>query len=192
MSDTTTVGDLRSRLRSDTRDRHETLDQRLFRHDLAERDGLTTFLLTQATALATLLGVVTEGARALETAKDLLARAQSDLRVLGVTASELEQRPAPMSALAFDYVVFGSRLGNTFLRKAWAASVDPQVQTAQSYFTAPDGLDGWRFFARSMALRPAVGSEADATVADAARAFLIYHDALDGAERQMERAYAST
>ena len=169
-----TPNDLRGRLRGETADVHDRLDQRISEMELSTPLGLGQFLSLQATALSAIMPLAGQASSA-PVIQDLMERASRDLAGLGITAPgdtpPLGTAPHP---LAVDYVIAGSRLGTKFLRQRWLTSDDPKVQMADAYFTAPDYIDHWRHFCQTASAIDASCAIADTVVADAISLFELY------------------
>ena len=120
----------RGLLRSETREAHEALDAHFSQFDLSDARDYGAFLLAHAAAFLPIEEALTEaGAARLFPEWDGMVRAGwlvRDLEALGL------EMPAPIAPPAFDsdaaivggaYVLEGSRLGGTVLRKAVGADL---------------------------------------------------------------------
>lgn len=164
---------LRARLRADTKAAHVALDDLVGGFDLADAEGLRGFLTMQALAFRG-LGRISQKARTAGLIRDLERAVHLDLETLGhkrPEGAELPEITAPVEGLAVDYLVAGSRLGSTVLRKRWGAATHPQVKAADRYFGGPDHLEHWRAFVSRAEKVPGLGPEADRVVADAVDLF---------------------
>ncbi|RVV98455.1 hypothetical protein EKE94_05920 [Mesobaculum littorinae] len=192
---------LRWRLRQDTRDEHEALDAMLADCDVATAPGLAAFLAVQADALARLAPICADGATR-RFVIDLLAAARTDLRALGVVdpepagtdtaTSAFDGVPAPrmLDPLAVDYVIFGSRLGNTVMHRHWSATADPAARQAGRFLSLPVPADGWRGLTARLSAMPATGVDADRTICDARAVFALYGRAAVARRAEVYRASA--
>lgn len=165
---------LRERLKSGTREDHAKLDCGMSRLDLRERADYASFLRVNEAGLAA-LARSSLGSEIAEIVSDLSTRCRSDLDRLGFAA--LPELDCPkLDALAVEYVVLGSRLGNKVLKKRWSRSSDLHVQSASAYFDAPEYLDKWREFLTGAA---AVDHGTAVRIVDDARSiFRLFHVAL--------------
>lgn len=115
----------RALLREETREAHERLDAHFSRYDLADRDNYAAFLTAHAAAFMPIEEALTEaGAARLFPEWPSMVRArwlESDLDALGLPT------PDPITPPRFEtdadicggaYVLEGSRLGGSVLRKA--------------------------------------------------------------------------
>ena len=152
---------LRTRLRHDTQIEHQRLDACVSQMDLTTVGGLRAFLQMQALALPALLKI-SDTAHCVPMMRALLHAARSDL----VTLAHKDMPPA--HPLAIDYVVSGSRLGSTILKKRWQSASDPAVHAANAYFSAPDYLACWKTFCATSATIDASAALSDRVIADAA------------------------
>lgn len=136
--------------------------------DLADADGLRGFLTMQALAFHG-LGKVAHKAQTAALIRDLEHAVHLDLETLGHKRPERAGLPAitaPVEGLAVDYLVAGSRLGSSVLKKRWAAAIHPQVKAADRYFGGPDHLEYWKAFVARSEEMPGQGQLADKVVAD--------------------------
>lgn len=120
----------RARLREETREAHERLDAHFSQYDLSDRDDYAAFLTAHAAAFIPIERALTDaGAARLFPDWSEMIRSHwlaADLEALGIAM------PAPVDPPAFDgqaaicagaYVLEGSRLGGTVLRKAVGADL---------------------------------------------------------------------
>ena len=175
---------LRDRLRDETSEVHKTLDERISEFDLTTLSGLTSFLLSQESAMLR-LSLNSENAKSQQAMRVLSKCALCDLKTLGEAPLRLADANVVLHPLAVDYVISGSRLGTAVLKKRWLASCDPKVRTANNYFGAPTYSELWREFCREATVKPASGANADQTVEDAHRVFKIYLNLVDEVRPRM-------
>lgn len=122
-------------LRRVTRPWHDGVEAAFEAFDLRTRDGLSGFLLRQATALFPLERSL-ERAGVAELLADWPARRRApalaaDLAQLGVEAPpwvDLPDLPTPCHMLGVLYVVEGSKLGGRVLHRRVVTSPDPEVR----------------------------------------------------------------
>ncbi|WP_424973912.1 hypothetical protein [Dinoroseobacter sp. S124A] len=153
--------------------------------DLRRRDGLAGFLGMQTAALSVLTGFESsqDCRRVMD---DILARAKSDLRVLGVRPNHMTcdalRAPHP---LALDYVIAGSRLGTQVLKRRWTAATDPLTQRASAYFSAPTYIEFWRGFCQQTETIPGTDPVAKVVLKDADRIFKFYNACAKSARKSL-------
>lgn len=142
---------LRTRLRRDTQTAHANLDRVITAFDVASVPGLKAFLSLQRHALTTLTKTEPFPACA-PMMQDLLVRIDEDQRKIGATGP---LAPDPFRChfhpKAIDYVMAGSRLGTTVLRRQWEASKSDLVQQTNAYFSAPSYIEYWQQFSKDAA-----------------------------------------
>lgn len=173
LDDTPTASDsLRDRMRRDSAGLHHALDDRLGGLSLCHADGLTDFLRINERGFSALAACTGQGA---DIAADLAERLRRDLAILNATPlPPAPAFPGGISALAIDYVVLGSRLGTSFLKRIWAGAADPLVRRANNYFEAPAQADAWRDFCKQTCNMPPQGDTADCVVDDIIRIFRLF------------------
>ena len=163
---------LRDRLRQDTAEAHKSLDAMLDTYDLRRADGLGRFLQVNERGFAALAGTQAASARV---AADLSRRMRTDLAVLGRLPLP---RAAPLrdslSALAIDYVVYGSRLGARIQQRQWASATDPLVRRATQTFGTEPEIDAWKRFCDQAGGMPATGATADRAIDDSRLIFGLF------------------
>lgn len=159
-----TYGNLRARLRAETQDVHEKLDNALGFLDVSETEGQRLFLKGNAYAFAELIGHSS-------TARDLLIHrlklANEDLASFGVSPVEI-RFPAgevPLDELGVSYVVAGSHLGAKVLMRRW------NTPTEKKFLSDGTLPNLWRSVLEALSVIPANGSRADAVVESAKTCF---------------------
>lgn len=172
---------LRTRLRDDLSHVHERLDSRLSLADLTTGQGLRRFLFAQSfgfrqvmarlddqdpPATAPLLSRIAEALDA-----DLATLDAPDARDVAGQGARPEADEPPLSGLAIDYMVLGSGLGTTVLRRSWAEGTDDDVRAAGQYFTLPRPPQPWRDLVMHLGDLPASGDRADRITGDAEQIF---------------------
>lgn len=163
---------LRERIRQDSAALHHTLDKSLGSLCLLDPVGLTAFLKINERGLSALAGYSGTGGRI---AADLVDRLRRDLAILGTDPlPPAPPLPADLSPLAVDYVVLGSRLGTSVLRRDWVRATHPLVQRACNYFTAPAQVDAWRAFCGQTGNMPSSGQAADCVSGDILQIFRLF------------------
>lgn len=115
----------RARLREETREAHERLDAHFSQYDLSQREDYAAFLTAHATAFVPIEQALTDAGAALlfpdwpEMIRS--RRLVEDLKALGIALPNLIEPPTFNNAAAIcggAYVLEGSRLGGSILRKA--------------------------------------------------------------------------
>lgn len=113
--------------------------------DIAERDGFLIFAQVHFACFGILLGSETKSARGKDMLGEMVDALDKDLRRLGSTEHRVPRSTGMnFDPLALDYMVGGSRLGTKILRKRWAATLDPKVQDADTYFNLTSDPNYWR------------------------------------------------
>ena len=84
--------------------------------------------------------------------------------------------PEDPEPLAIDYVVLGSRLGSSVLKRHWAQAEDPRVRDASCYFSAPAQVRRWQAFCRQTREMSPKNAAADRAVDDTRRIFALFND----------------
>lgn len=168
---------LRERIRQDSADLHHALDTSMGSLCLRDPADLATFLKINERALSALAGHPGIGGRI---AAGLVIRLRRDLDILGAELlPPAPPLPADLSPLAVDYVVLGSRLGTSVLRRDWARATDPLVQQACTYFSAPAQVDAWREFCGQTGNMPSTGNDADCVSGDILQIFRLFCSSAD-------------
>ena len=170
---------LRDRLRADTASGHECVDRAYSSLDLAQPDGLRTFLRAQ---LSVLLSVRCDPGPHAAAAQDLglrmVAALEADLRDLrGRQAAPVGERQ--LDATAILYILLGSSLGTAVLHRRWLEATDPAVMATGRYLGLAPPQGAWRHLCEELAERPAEGAEADRIVQDARELFELHQAVLE-------------
>ena len=179
---------LRDRLRTDMAPKHERVDRSCSFLDLAQPDGLRTFLRAQ---LSVLLSVRCRPGHHATAVQDLGSRMAAALET---DLHDLDGCPvAPvgecrLNATAMFYMLLGSGLGTRVLRRRWLEATDPAVTTAGRYLGLLPPHGAWRHLCEELAERPAEGADADRIVRDAGRLFDLHLAALVGRTLQPDGA----
>ncbi|RED18071.1 hypothetical protein [Pontivivens insulae] len=184
MTDAANEMTLRSRLRGDTMRMHIALDERVSAFDLACSDGLRAYLWMQAAGLVHVCsGPLSHPVHVM--VDDLLLRAKSDLAAL--EAPDLPHaNPHNLDQLATAYVLCGSRLGNSILKRRWQSGA---VGRPEAYFSAPSYIELWRAFVAEASAQPAFGHHADRVVTDANALFGTFLSLAEDAARHRVKAH---
>ena len=169
---------LRDRMRLDTADLHAALDARLGAFDLRDPADLAGFLRINERGFAAIAGAGPDGAVCMgrSIAADLARRIRSDLDRLGTSPLPAVAAPEDPDPLAIDYVVLGSRLGSSVLKRHWAQAEDPRVREASCYFSAPAQVRRWQAFCRQTREMSPKNAAADRAVDDTRRIFALFND----------------
>ncbi len=176
----TAPDNLRLRLRYDTREAHQRLDDSAGGLDLAKLDDAGAFMAAHAAAYHSLkphsaLGRLILGGR--------LQRASKDLTILGLPIPRAQTLKTLEVAddLALLYVISGSHLGAKQLDRQRARSQDSRVRNAHHLLTDPVAPKIWREVVQDLRALPACGARADAIVASANAIFDHFKLAFDHA-----------
>ncbi len=171
---------LRTRLRADTRSRHDTVDAMMEPYDVSLIHGYTSFLLTHLLALAHLKARALRG-----NAADMEADLDQMVGNLVVDLTELGQPAATSFGTALPqctelhpdalrYVLLGSQIGLSHLQKRWQSAHDPRVRSAGAFISHPRDGDRWRTLCARLSQMPSNGRLPDRIVEDAQTVFDIY------------------
>lgn len=162
---------VRSRLRAATAEAHARVDRAFSRFDLARRDSYARFLQAHAAALLPLEPALDAGAApALGIGWEARRRGdalRADLAALGAEPPEAEDLTPitePAAALGTIYVLEGSRLGGSLIKR----SVPNDFPAA---FLAPGPADGWRALLAALEDRLADAALRDEAIAAARAVF---------------------
>lgn len=146
------VGDYRAALQTATAPLHVEIDALFGAFDLADRDGLTRFLMAQAIGMQACQSHIGRfshqafGRNAPDYEQVLLV----DLATLGVDAAKMPRLELPINAAGgagVFYVVAGSRMGAAVLRqRATASTPIGPAHSVCGYFAPGDGPAMWRLF----------------------------------------------
>jgi heme oxygenase len=178
------VCDYRSALRSATAPLHGEIDELFGAFDLADRDGLTRFLVAQAIGMRACQPRTTRfGRQQLGcSAPDYSAMLQQDLAMLGIATDRLPQfdLAEDMADAGVFYVVAGSRMGAAVLRnRATAPTPAGPANTACNYFTATEGSAMWRLFREWLSVAGGPPAELAAMIEAAGATFQLFAQAAE-------------
>ena len=180
---------LRSRLREQTRDAHDSVDTLFGQHDLATREGLSITLQAHAIALRRSLAAL-PGRNSRSYARTLLimlAAIESDLAALGVSPTGVDQSDPTDTAihpLGLIYVIAGSSLGARILLSDIRKSNDPDVVSATRYFSCPESAEMWKSVSTTLMRWTGSKDEEKMIIASAQTAFLWF----EAAHRSVQKA----
>ncbi|SFQ10298.1 hypothetical protein [Tranquillimonas alkanivorans] len=165
---------LRHRLREETSDAHQRVDDLFSTLNLRTVAGLTRFARANHAALEAIQcrpGAGAEKAKALRL--EMVVALERDLEALGAQPRATGQG-RDYDATAVLYILLGSRAGTRLLHRQWSEATDPRVAAAGSYLGSASRSDDWRDLRLDLARRPAQGREADAAVSDAVALFDLF------------------
>lgn len=182
---------LRDQLKQRTRARHDAVEARFDRHDIATLHGLEATLRAHAIALdwcvAVLPGFMVAERNQL---KALRFAASCDLRRLGLFDQTSPPRPDNWTVphpLGLIYVIAGSRLGARVLLKRLAGSGDERVLAATAYLACPAGDDLWQSTRRALERGTVSPDEQTEIISAAETGFDWFSVALERVEGEPER-----
>ncbi|WP_143435219.1 biliverdin-producing heme oxygenase [Henriciella aquimarina] len=183
-------GNLRRRLRQDTRPMHDWVEGVYDRHDIRTREGLAVLLQAHALALSVCLQALPASRqRARQGFQDLLGAIEADLATLGIDRIPAQSSRAPSAdihPLGLIYVVAGSRLGANVLLARVQGSTAPDVRQATQYLACEAGKVLWRDVRTALEdWRGSADEETDIIMA-AQKAFTWFGDACAEIERKYE------
>ncbi|MWD26381.1 hypothetical protein E0K89_002710 [Aquicoccus sp. SCR17] len=160
-------GDLRTQLRSFTRDSHERLDARLARYDLTDPEDRQRFCAIQYRGFSDLGDACGwDAAEATSALRDIHAALAVELGLPVSRSSDPSTRPLHPDAVA--YVTLGSQLGTEAMKRAM-----PEEQRRGAFGLAPDS-DAWRAFRTRIAEDPGDEASRQRILDDARAAFDIF------------------
>lgn len=171
--------ELRDALRNETRDAHEKVDGAFGSLNLAEREDYQRFLAAHYIATAPLQPILA-GFTARElgrTEPDFTAMLHSDLSALGVDPDALPRidPPANIDPRAVTYVIAGSRLGLSMLRRQpyWGKAEG----ISSSYMEDGEGMVLWKSLLGWFAEQKADQAEIEAVCGAARQCFTVFERA---------------
>ena len=127
--------DFRHALREQTRTDHDLLDRMITTLDIARLRDFRAFLHIHHACFLAIQARSTGQGLSATTLSVMIDGLAADLDVVSGHRSAIDLPTLPaLDPLSIDYMVAGSRLGSKSLRKRWAASTDPCVQSAKTYF----------------------------------------------------------
>ncbi|WP_425093504.1 hypothetical protein [Tropicimonas sp. S265A] len=166
-------------LRRALRAPHDVLDDLLSKFDLTSQDGLACFLRVHQGGLSTIARSA-PSEDLCRVVNDLEARAKKDLITLGCCpTNDIVGEDEILDALdpvALDYILGGSQMGNSVLKKRWEAATDPTVRSASAFFSATSARDLWPRYLSVADTMPGTSTRAEGITRDASRIFQIYAD----------------
>ncbi|WP_406870658.1 hypothetical protein ABEB22_01160 [Thioclava sp. 'Guangxiensis'] len=171
------ASNLRDALRLRLAPAHASIDTAFSTLDLTEDGDYRIFLRAHHDALMQMARAMQGQPPSAGTAllADLLAAIGTDLRELdGPPASPTAPPPtAPLHPLAFDYILFGSRLGNQVLakRRVKALAAKGRTESANRYLCHPFDPRLWQSFLHQATNIPVENRQTDCIIADAERCF---------------------
>lgn len=176
--------DFRLVLKERTQIDHDGVDSLLSTFDITTQDGLARFLAVHLTCFAAMERVAPDGSEARAALGDMMRCIARDLETLNVPqpAEPVPVLP-PMSVLAIDYMIEGSRLGTKMLKRIWLDSADPAVREASAYFTMPTIPGRWREVCAALSNVAVSGDEARNITEDTRTLFALFHDVASGETR---------
>lgn len=161
---------LRDALRSATSGPHHRLDSALSLLDLSRPADRLAFCLVQRRGFARLAAAC--GGEAAEASAALLDTLMALDQDLGPAPAQGPGLDLPLHADAVAYLVLGSQLGATVLRRSLPEPPD------HGYFALAPDKTSWRAFCLRLSACPSRSSEAQRVLRDAIRAFSIFeHEA---------------
>lgn len=170
---------LRDALRNETRDAHDIVDAAFGALNLADRDDYRRFLAAHFMATAPLqpiLGQFCEQQLG-RPAPDFLGQLRSDLVALDIDANGLPalDQPGDLDPRAVAYVMAGSRLGLSMLRRQpyWGKG----DENSSSYMEDGEGIMLWRALLDWFAGQQADQAEVETVCAAARRCFVVFETA---------------
>lgn len=164
-------GNLRDRLRADTRAAHDRVDAAYIAHDIAVPDGLALFLTDHLRAFRA-LGLADGPAAALR--EEYCAALEADLAKLGVPAPRLSGPTLRVLSEAAMYIFLGSRRGAQMMRRHWAANARGAARDAGAFLSLDPRNEDWRRLCTDLAARSPDGAHADRVVADTVAIFDLF------------------
>ena len=173
---------LRHRLRTDTRDAHECIDQIAGALDLSDYRDFCVFMLGNAMAYADLLAQTCIQTDLLTHRLDLANHDLASLALKPVSIVSSSHRPV-MNELGLTYVIAGSYLGAKHLNKTRLSSCDRRVLAASRSLADTALPNLWRGLVKDLSAKTSLGLEADQAVASAGKCFNIFADAFQRAKR---------
>lgn len=165
----------RFRLRSETRQAHEAVDDAFGAHDLSTSAGYVAFLGAHEVALAALAAQPELPRALLDWIAQDRARIARDLTVLRARAvpAQLPNLP-PCHPLAVEYILRGSKMGLRMLWARWNAAQGTRAGATDHFLSnsPPDG--SWRAFCTRLDQIPPNSSAGNAIIRDSIEIFGLY------------------
>lgn len=167
--------DFRHILRDQTQVDHTRVDAALSEFDVATKAGLTGFLDIHHACFSQMRTASGPDADLCAGLTDMIDRIDADLQRLGARPSlATEGLDGAVDPLAMAYLVEGSRLGSKVLGRRWAASADPDVLAADTYFSLEPVKGRWREVCDLLAAVPADSTRAATILRDTSMLFRLF------------------
>ncbi len=167
--------DFRTTLREKTHADHERVDAMFSRVNIAQHDGFSLFVRVHLTCFSKMQEHDSISAEAKGLLAEMVDALTLDLDLLGEAPHDIKDTKSKSAdPLAVDYMIAGSRLGSKVLRKRWAASSDPIVVAAGTYFGLSSDPEFWRTTCRALSDIPNDSARADVIVEDTRALFGLF------------------